>query len=263
MADWPPRLTLDGEKILSLLTGDRFYSASDAALREAVLNAIDACGRRISGDSAHPQAISVLFNSEAQTLSIEDNGDGMDKAAISELFSKVGSSAADLVQMTETERITAVGEFGIGVMSYFLVCNKFEVHTCSDEALSAIGLEFNEQMLDTQTQAREIQPDKADMGTKVVLHIDTSEHFRLLLNKFPHWIRDVEGLTAKVLPEERTLEQGGLTTSIRPVEVEEHPAWLEKMHIGAPSKLTTWEALWTVKQRSTSCTAACSLKPTL
>lgn len=242
MTDWPPKLTLDGEKILNLLTGDRFYSASDAALREAVLNAIDACGRRASRDSAQAQVITVFFDSDALTLSIEDNGDGMDEAAISDLFSKVGSSAADLARMTETDRITAVGEFGIGVMSYFLVCKKFEVHTWS-EAQSKIGLEFDKQMLDTQTKAREIQPDKADVGTKIVLHIDTTEHFQLLLNKFPHWIRDVEGLSARVLPDGHSVEQGGVTTSIRPVEIEEHPLWLEKMHIGAPSKLTTWDAL--------------------
>lgn len=43
---WPPRLTVDIEPVLRLFTGENFYSSADAALREAVLNAIDAIGRR-------------------------------------------------------------------------------------------------------------------------------------------------------------------------------------------------------------------------
>jgi len=42
---WPPRLTVDIEPVRRLFTGDHVYSSADAALREAVLNAIDAIGR--------------------------------------------------------------------------------------------------------------------------------------------------------------------------------------------------------------------------
>jgi len=44
--DWPPRLTVEIAPVLRLFTGENFYSSADAALREAVLNAIDAIGRR-------------------------------------------------------------------------------------------------------------------------------------------------------------------------------------------------------------------------
>jgi hypothetical protein len=43
-SDWPPRLTLEIEPVLRLFTGENFYSSADAAMREAVLNAIDASG---------------------------------------------------------------------------------------------------------------------------------------------------------------------------------------------------------------------------
>ena len=46
MSEWPPKLTLETEPVLKLFTGENFYSSADAALREAVLNAIDAIGRR-------------------------------------------------------------------------------------------------------------------------------------------------------------------------------------------------------------------------
>ena len=31
MSDWPPKFTLDSASVLTLLTGDRFYSSADAA----------------------------------------------------------------------------------------------------------------------------------------------------------------------------------------------------------------------------------------
>ena len=48
---WPPSLTVDIEPVLNLFTGENFYSSADAAIREAVLNAIDAISRRKEIDS--------------------------------------------------------------------------------------------------------------------------------------------------------------------------------------------------------------------
>jgi HSP90 family molecular chaperone len=59
---WPPLLTVDTARVLALLTGDRFYSSKDAALREAVLNAIDACARRSAAEPAAIPAITVEFD---------------------------------------------------------------------------------------------------------------------------------------------------------------------------------------------------------
>ena len=120
---WPPEFSLDQEKILSLLTGDRFYSNPSAALREAVLNAIDAVQRRreISPDIA-PE-IRVTFSRDDLKLTVADNGIGMSQAEVTDLFAKVGASAA-----TNEAKKKSVGEFGIGVISYFMAGNVF---TCT------------------------------------------------------------------------------------------------------------------------------------
>lgn len=96
--DWPPKFTLDAEHILKLLTGDRFYSAADAAIREAILNAIDAIGRRQIAEPDLPSDIKVLYDESAMTVTISDNGDGMGKIELAELFSKVGASASRIAQ---------------------------------------------------------------------------------------------------------------------------------------------------------------------
>ena len=85
---WPPEFSLEQEKVLNLLTGDRFYSNPSAALREAVLNAIDAVQRRKLLRHAIVPQIELTFDADNLTLTVSDNGIGMNKAAVTELFVK-------------------------------------------------------------------------------------------------------------------------------------------------------------------------------
>ena len=104
---WPPSFTLDQERILNLLTGDRFYSNASAALREAILNAIDAVHRRKSKEPRVAPDISVIFDRGNSTLSVSDNRDGMGRSAMNALFTRIGASAASLDGARGS-----VGEFG-------------------------------------------------------------------------------------------------------------------------------------------------------
>jgi hypothetical protein len=99
---WPPRLTVDTARILEVLTGDRFYSSKDAALREAVLNAIDACTARIAEGDAIQPAMSVVFDDGTLSVIIDDNGDGMGREQVSDRFIRIGSSMAQVATEVET-----------------------------------------------------------------------------------------------------------------------------------------------------------------
>ncbi len=182
---WPPRLSLDPSSILELLTGDRFYSDKDAALREAVLNAIDACTRRHSSDADATPQITVEFDDVTRRVSVQDNGDGMDRHDLGMLFARIGASMSQLSASVEV-----VGEFGIGVISYFLICDSFEVHTCRGGA--PIGLAFQSRMRDALTPAAEISPDAPEQGTTLHLNVRSQELYDLLLQRFSHWFRGVE-----------------------------------------------------------------------
>jgi len=133
---WPPAFTLDQESILNLLTGDRFYSNPSAALREAVLNAIDAVHRRRKTAPELKPQITVTFNSDDMTLAVADNGIGMNCNDVESLFTKVGASAA-----TAESNKDSVGEFGIGVISYFMAGDAFTLQT-NDGQSEPIGLSF-------------------------------------------------------------------------------------------------------------------------
>lgn len=233
---WPPIFTIDNERILQLLTGDRFYSSPDAALREAVLNAIDACGRRADRDAIPPQ-IRVRYDFRARTLTVMDNGVGMDSADFTKLFTCIGASAASLANDTQTP----VGEFGIGVISYFMVCDTFDIHSHKANG-EPIGLRFDKSMFDGITHAQEIQPERTTTGTTLVLHLKDPTLLTTLQERHPYWFRSVEGLTAET--DDGTLvQQGALQSQLRRIEPPVRPLWLERDEIGCPHSLTIWDKL--------------------
>ena len=232
--DWPPEFSLEQEKILNLLTGDRFYSNPSAALREAVLNAIDAVHRRRQDVDVHPD-IAVQFDRDACTLTVSDNGVGMGKDEVTALFVKVGASAA-----TAEAKKQSVGEFGIGVISYFMAGDSFTLHTY-DGKTEPIGLSFDRKML-SGGAAAELPADLDVQGTTVRLQVRDDSTFNLLLDNFPHWCRDVAGLSALLLPDHRTLRQGGSSLSSE-LPDELLPDWVESAHLGPISGLHDWEAM--------------------
>ena len=232
---WPPEFSLDQEKILGLLTGDRFYSNPSAALREAVLNAIDAVQRRreISPDIA-PE-IRVTFSRDDLKLTVADNGIGMSQAEVTDLFAKVGASAA-----TNEAKKKSVGEFGIGVISYFMAGNVFTLQTYDGTTVS-IGLIFDRQMLSGGT-ATEVSAIQQSQGTTITIDMRDTVTFDLLLNSFSHWCREVEGLSARLLPDGRPLMQMG-AHKLDGITTVALPAWIERAHLGPVSDPTGWDSM--------------------
>jgi HSP90 family molecular chaperone len=196
MSDWPPRLTVDIEPVLRLFTGENFYSSADAALREAVLNAIDAIGRRRVTEPDLQQQIEVIFDRTKMTITVSDNGDGMDRQDVANLFTKVGATAAQLAR-GEAKGYRAIGEFGIGALSYFLVSDEYHVQT-KKAGCEACGLMFSAKMLDGRSQAQEVTVERSDVGTTLILFAKTPALFEQLLSRFAHWMRNVGGLRARV-----------------------------------------------------------------
>ena len=237
--NWPPKFTIDQESILNLFTGETFYSNVDASIREAVLNAVDAIGRRRDAEPSVTPKIQVVFDRQSLTVTVTDNGDGMGKDQITELFTKIGASASKVAGESQDGQYTAVGEFGIGILSYFLTCERFQLHS-KKNGNDPLGLEFSRTMLDAKSPACMVDPRRHDEGTELVLSIEKEDHFNRLLQKFPHWMRDVEGLSARKDPEGEDILQGGLSREIKPVDIDK-PDWIHEAHIGPPVLFTSWD----------------------
>ena len=156
------------------------YSNREIFLRELISNASDACDK-LRFEALHNDAlfeaesdlkISISYDKEARTITINDNGIGMNrddvianlgtiaKSGTQEFFSKLSGD--------QQKDASLIGQFGVGFYSAFIVADKVTVLTRrggenSDQGVrweSDGGGEFTIEVL-----------EKADRGTEVMLHL--------------------------------------------------------------------------------------------
>ncbi|MEQ1616032.1 MAG: molecular chaperone HtpG [Hyphomicrobiaceae bacterium] len=158
------------------------YSERDIFLRELISNASDACDKlryeaiaRPELTAADPQlAITVGVDKSAGTLTIADNGIGMDRQELVENLGTIARSGtrAFISRLAEAKEGSAlIGQFGVGFYSAFMAADRITVTSCkagSDEAwtwVSSGGTGF--QMSPASIDAK----GRVPRGTEVVLHL--------------------------------------------------------------------------------------------
>jgi molecular chaperone HtpG len=117
------------------------YSEKDIFLRELISNSSDACDRLRHAALTEPELaagdadyrISVTVDKEARTISIADNGVGMNR---DDLIANLGTIAksgttAFLESLTGDARkdTSLIGQFGVGFYSAFMVADRVDVTT--------------------------------------------------------------------------------------------------------------------------------------
>lgn len=164
-AEQPERLEFKAEtKQLLDIVAKSLYSEREVFLRELLSNAADALEKvrynQLKGeieDEISTLCIDVSLNSALNTLTIEDNGIGMDKE---ELIANLGTIARSgskefmkTVAETGEDTSSIIGQFGVGFYSAFMVGEKVTVMTRSARSGSvgyvwssdgANGYELNE-----------------------------------------------------------------------------------------------------------------------
>ena len=124
-------LSMDQDKIISLLAGEKLYSDSGVFVRELLQNAIDAVLDRVRCDSRFTLEkgkidIYTWTDQEGYVwFRIEDNGTGMDEHILRNYSLKVGRSyyTSDEYQKSELSQhngFKPTSRFGIGILSCFL-----------------------------------------------------------------------------------------------------------------------------------------------
>ena len=120
---------VDLKGIIRLLS-DNLYSSEHVFLRELLQNAVDAIGARKKADKEFKDGkITVTYrkNKSGAQLTFTDNGIGLNKEEIHSFLSVIGQSS----KRNETMRNSFIGQFGIGLLSCFLVTNEIKVITRS------------------------------------------------------------------------------------------------------------------------------------
>ncbi|MEZ0226037.1 MAG: molecular chaperone HtpG [Alphaproteobacteria bacterium] len=121
------------------IVANALYTEKEIFLRELISNASDACDRLRYDAIAKPELIKgdtefkirVWFDTDARTLTISDNGIGMDRE---ELIKNLGtiahSGTRELVKQLNGDKqknSNLIGQFGVGFYSVFMVALKVEV----------------------------------------------------------------------------------------------------------------------------------------
>ncbi len=130
----------EAKQLLKLMIHS-LYSNREVFLRELVSNASDAVDKLRFEALSHPEwlgedsdlRIRLAFDKDARTLTIEDNGIGMNRQELIENLGTIARSgtARFLEQLTGDQQRDSqlIGQFGVGFYASFIVADRVEVET--------------------------------------------------------------------------------------------------------------------------------------
>ena len=164
-------------KVLDIVV-NALYSNTDIFLRELISNASDACDKLRYAAIMNPEIakgvgefkINLYPDKEAKTLTVADNGIGMNKQDLINDLGSIGKSgsAEFLHNLTGDAQkdATIIGQFGVGFYSAFMVAEKVEVR--SRRAGETQGWLWTSEGAGSFTIAEE---NDLPVGTKITLHL--------------------------------------------------------------------------------------------
>lgn len=153
------------------------YSNSEIFLRELISNASDACDKLRYASLLHADwmpkknfEITLEPNKKEKTLTVSDNGIGMNKQDLIEQLGTIAHSGSfDFLQQLDKDKKNApslIGQFGVGFYSAFMVAEKVDVYT--KKAGETEGWAWQSDGLGSFSISSH---DKEEVGTTIVLHL--------------------------------------------------------------------------------------------
>ena len=160
------------------------YSNKEIFLRELISNASDAADKLRFEALAKPELleggadlkIRVSFDKEAKTVTLEDNGIGMNREdVITHLGTIAKSGTADFMKhLTGDQKKDShlIGQFGVGFYSAFIVANQVEVFSRRAGTPAEEGVYWSSK---GEGDFEVATIDKPERGTRIVLHLKSGE----------------------------------------------------------------------------------------
>jgi hypothetical protein len=195
------RFQLEYEEILRLLMDKSLYPDPSLFLRELLQNALDACRRKeaeakLAGRPFEARIVvrDLSEDPRGRRIEFEDNGVGMSLRIVEQYFLRVGKSYYRSQEFDAERRrlaeagieLDACSQFGIGILSCFLVCDRFEVLTRVEGGeLLHLEVEGPSRYFSIQRLRGEL-PGKPSHGTRVIVHLrpDTTVDCAQILSSF-------------------------------------------------------------------------------
>lgn len=196
----------ESKRLLDLMINS-IYTHKEIFLREIISNASDACDKlcyQALTDSAVGMdrgdfKIEITVDKDARTLTVSDNGLGMDKADLENNLGVIASSGSYKFKQElgeDAKDTDVIGQFGVGFYSAFMVSDQITVVTRKYGAES--GYKWQSSGADGYSVT---ECEKETVGTDIIMHIkeDTEdekygeflENWKLqeLVRKYSDYIR--------------------------------------------------------------------------
>lgn len=160
------------------------YSNKEIFLRELISNASDAVDKLRFEALSKPELleggaelkIRVSFDKDAKTVTLEDNGIGMSREdVITHLGTIAKSGTADFMKNLSGDQKKdshLIGQFGVGFYSAFIVADQVEVFSRRAGTPANEGVHWSSK---GEGEFEVATVDKADRGTRIVLHLKNGE----------------------------------------------------------------------------------------
>ncbi|MDX1667896.1 MAG: ATP-binding protein, partial [Limnobacter sp.] len=160
------------------------YSNKEIFLRELVSNASDACDKlrfqAINNDALYEGSsdlsIQVTFDKEARTITINDNGIGLNRQDAIEHLGTIAKSGTKefFSQLSGDQQKDAalIGQFGVGFYSAFIVAEEVVVRSRKAGEPQESGIEWSSKG-DGEFSIENIT--KEGRGTEITLHLKEGE----------------------------------------------------------------------------------------
>ena len=160
------------------------YSNKEIFLRELISNASDAADKLRFEALAKPELleggadlkIRVSFDKDAKTVTLEDNGIGMNREdVITHLGTIAKSGTADFMKhLTGDQKKDShlIGQFGVGFYSAFIVAEQVEVFSRRAGTSAEEGVYWSSK---GEGDFEVANIEKPERGTRIVLHLKSGE----------------------------------------------------------------------------------------
>lgn len=148
-ADRELRFELVQQRIIDLLDGTDLYGDPFVCIRELYQNALDACRRMRNLSPATSPNLKIVFglgeNAGEKYLFCRDQGVGMTTEVIKKHLLRIGNSYYDTNEFRAEnaqyrQKVVPVSQFGIGLISCYMIASRLEVITRHHQEKEAVCL---------------------------------------------------------------------------------------------------------------------------
>ena len=189
----------ESKKLLNLMINS-IYTNQEIFLRELISNASDAIDKLYYESLTNKKlkvkkddlCIKVLINQEKRTLTIIDNGCGMNEEELENNLGTIAKSGSELFKenLDPKKNINIIGQFGVGFYSSFMVASNVEVKSRKYDSEDAFI--WKSEGSDGYTISK---TSMDNYGTEIVLYLKENDDN----NNYDNYLDDfkVEGIIKK------------------------------------------------------------------